>query len=440
VITEAHAALAAMEGAWERSDFLFDRLAPGALLAQPIPLRQPFIFYLGHLPAFSWNHLGGWLRGEAPLDARLDALFARGIDPVGVDAYVPAQPEIWPAESDVRAYRDRARASLRRAVQELDPNAGGTRGERERLVLGTLLEHELMHHETLLYMMQRLPLDQLLRPADLPPYVFDGAARVEPVSIPAGPTTLGRPRTTSDFGWDNEFPEQVVDVPAFVIEGTPVTQGDFLRFVEDGGYARPELWEARDWAWHQRQRIAQPPFWRRVGEDWLCRTLFDEVPLDRAPEWPVSVSWAEASAFARWRGARLPTEAELHRAAYGTPSGTLRAHPWGGAEATPAHGNFGFANWAPTPVGTHPRGASAWGVRDLVGDGWEWTSTPFGPLPGFQAMPNYPGYSADFFDGRHYVMLGASWATDRLLVRRSFRNWFQPNYPYVFSKFRLVVG
>lgn len=435
MISAAPSVLAELEGAWDRSDRIFGLLAPGALAAQPIALRQPFIFYLGHLPAFAWNHLGGWLRGAPPLDPELDALFARGIDPVGVDAYVPSRPEIWPPEADVCAYRERARDALRRAVAAVSPDE-----PRARLVLGTLLEHELMHHETLLYMLQQLPLGQIRRPHDVPAHVFAGGGAVGPMHVAGGPAHLGRARNTPGFAWDNEYPEQVVDVPAFVVQGTPVRQRDVLAFVESGGYAERALWEPGAWAWRERRGLTHPVGWRREADTWLCRTLLDEVPLESALDWPASVSWAEADAFARWRGARLPTEAELQRAAHGTPTGTLRAHPWGDADPSARHGNFGFRRWAPTPVGTHPAGASAWGVHDLVGDGWEWTSTPFGPFPGFEPMPNYPGYSADFFDERHYVMLGASFATDARLVRRSFRNWFQPRYPYVYATFRCVAS
>ncbi len=134
------------------------------------------------------------------------------------------------------------------------------------------------------------------------------------------------------------------------------------------------------------------------------------------------MSWAEAAAYARWRGARLPTEAEWRRAAEGIPR--------------PTAGNVHFRHGSPVPVGSHPEGASAWGVLDLVGNGWEWTSSAFAPFPGFEPMPRYPVYSADFFDGAHFVMLGGSWATDEALLRPSFRNWFQPHYPYVFSQFR----
>jgi formylglycine-generating enzyme required for sulfatase activity len=137
--------------------------------------------------------------------------------------------------------------------------------------------------------------------------------------------------------------------------------------------------------------------------------------------WPVYVSQAEASAYAAWKGRRLMTEPEFHRAAEG---------------ATPGH--VDFAGYDPIPVGSHPLTASRWGVHDLIGNGWEWTSTVFAPFAGFTPMRSYPEYSADFFDGRHFVMKGGSPATAIELTRPSFRNWFRGNYPYVYAKFRTV--
>jgi iron(II)-dependent oxidoreductase len=150
------------------------------------------------------------------------------------------------------------------------------------------------------------------------------------------------------------------------------------------------------------------------------------------------VSHAEAAAFARWKGARLPSEAEFHRAAFGSPAGDERAFPWGNAQPDERHGNFDLRHWDPMPVGSYPGGVSAWGVHDLIGNGWEWTSTIFAPFPGFTPTPAYPRYSADFFDGGHYVMKGASPATAAELVRRSWRNWFRPRYPYPYATFRCV--
>jgi iron(II)-dependent oxidoreductase len=285
-----------------------------------------------------------------------------------------------------------------------------------------------------------VPLAQVRPPAGRPSYVFTGSAPPGVVAVPAGRTVLGAARDSIRFGWDNEFPEQEVDVPTFLIDRTPVRNRDFLEFMDAGGFDRRELWTEDGWEWRRRQDVWHPPFWRPVDGGargrWVYRALFDELPLEDVLDWPVSVSWAAAAAFARWRGARLPTEPELHRAAYGTPAGTLRPFPWGEAAPDGTRGNLDFRHWSPTPVGAYPDGASAWGALELVGNGWEWTSTAFAPLRGFEAMPNYPEYSADFFDGRHYVMLGASWATDARLVRRSFRNWFQPHYPYTFAKFR----
>ena len=164
--------------------------------------------------------------------------------------------------------------------------------------------------------------------------------------------------------------------------------------------------------------------------------MFGTIPLPLS--WPVYVSHAEASAFARWAGRKLPTEAQWHRAAYGAPDGTERAYPWGEAPPEEAHGNFHHQRWDAAPVDAHPAGASAFGVFDLLGNGWEWTSTAFGPLPGFEPFSFYPGYSANFFDGKHFVMKGGSPRTDACMLRRSFRNWFQPHYPYVYATFRCV--
>jgi formylglycine-generating enzyme required for sulfatase activity len=164
--------------------------------------------------------------------------------------------------------------------------------------------------------------------------------------------------------------------------------------------------------------------------------MFEDVDLP--PAWPVYVSHAEAAAYARWQGARLPTEAEYHRAAFGEPSGRERAQPWGAEPPDATRGLFDFVSWSPVAVGRYPAGQSAWGVHDLAGNGWEWTSTVFAPFPGFTPMASYPEYSADFFDGQHLVMKGASPATAAALVRRSFRNWFRPTYPYVYATFRCV--
>jgi gamma-glutamyl hercynylcysteine S-oxide synthase len=320
--------------------------------------------------------------------------------------------------------------------------APGTAGEEAgRDAVFTALEHEAMHQETLLYMWRRLPHRHKQRPADL--RYETGGAPPPPavVRVPAGEATLGARRGDLVFGWDNEFGERVDHVPAFEIDAHSVTNADFLAFVVDRGYDRPDLWSEEAWAWRTRDGIEHPAFWVARDGQWFWQGMFEEIPLPSS--WPVYVSYAEAAAYARWKERRLPTEAEYHRAAFGTPEGYERLLPWSASDSMPLdahHGNFDFQQWEPVPAGSRPQGASAWGVHDLAGNGWEWTASIFEPFPGFAPMATYPEYSADFFDGQHYVLKGASPGTARELVRRSFRNWFRPNYPYVYAKFRTAAA
>ena len=412
-----------LEAAWRRSDAIFSMLDPAAWYERPIALRQPFIFYVGHLPAFGWNQVVRGLLGRPGFDEPLDALFARGIDPVGVDRYEPDSPTLWPKPEAVIAYRDRVRQELRAAFDAVGALEGtDVLADRGR-VWNLVIEHELMHHETLLYMVQQLDRRFVRKPADVPAYRLGSAAAAGRVQVPGGRVTLGAAFDEAPFGWDNEFPAQTEDIAPFAMDTAPVSNGDWLAFMEARGYEHPQLWTVDGWSWKERVGHTHPVFWKRDGRSWRYLTLFDELPLDKVADWPVYVSWVEAAAYARWKGGQLPTEAEVQQAATGVR--------WGERGA----GNYGFQHWAPVPVGSYP--PSAYGVHDLVGNGWEWTRTVFAPFPGFTAWARtYPGYSADFFDGQHYVMVGASWATDEALVRRSFRNWFQPHYPYMFAKFR----
>jgi gamma-glutamyl hercynylcysteine S-oxide synthase len=191
-----------------------------------------------------------------------------------------------------------------------------------------------------------------------------------------------------------------------------------------------------DWGWLQSSGTLHPAFWVQRGNQFFFRTMFDEVPLPL--DWPVYVSHAEASAYARWARKELPTEAQWHRAAYGTHNGAERVYPWGDALPGAGLGNFDFQYWDPTPGAAFPAGSSAFGVADLLGNGWEWTQTVFAPFDGFEPFPFYPGYSANFFDSQHYVLKGGSARTAACLLRRSFRNWFQPRYPYIYTGFRCV--
>ena len=421
-----------------RTDELFAIVREEALYDRPIAERHRVVFYIGHLEAFDWNLLRERLIDAQAFAPEFDRLFSFGIDPV--DGGLPAdQPSDWPSLNEVRGYVDRVR-------QEID--AGLDRGLASPLsrefsadtLLNVAIEHRLMHAETLAYMLHQLPFDRKVAVAPSPVAV-DRPASPGMIAIPAGPATLGLPRCHDHaFGWDNEFEEQTFAVPAFQIDKYEITNGQYLSFLSAGGYTNRKYWSDSDWQWKSEHNISHPVFWIPQNDAWSLRTMFHEIPLP--PDWPVYVSHAEASAYAKWADKSLPTEVQWHRAAYGTPQGAERAFPWGndGGKDAPSlrRGNFDFRNWDPTPVDAFPDGQSAFGVHDLLGNGWEWTSSLFAPLRGFQPFPFYKGYSADFFDGKHYVIKGGSSRTAASMVRRSFRNWFQPHYQYVYAGFRCV--
>ena len=204
---------------------------------------------------------------------------------------------------------------------------------------------------------------------------------------------MGLRRESGVFGWDNEFEQLTAAVPEFAIDRHKVTNGQFLKFLREGGYRDRSLWTPVDWDWMTSSDISHPAFWIRRGDAWNYRSMFEELPLP--PDEPVYVSHAEASAYARWAGKILPTEAQWHRA---LDDGS--------------------------------------GMEGMIATGWEWTSTVFAPFPGFRPMPFYLGYSEPFFDGKHYVLKGGSPQTAPVMLRTSFRNWFQPHYQYVYAGFR----
>ncbi len=371
----------------DQSDKLFRLITPDALYERPVAERHRLIFYLGHLDAFDWNLLARRGMSAPAFHAEFDRLFERGIDPEPGKAPADSARD-WPSEGEVEGYRRQTRAWIDAHLEEMDP-----------WILQMAIEHRHMHAETLAYLMHGLPYDRkiaaecetLLRPRPAP------ANRM--VVIDAGAVTLGQ--TRESFGWDNEHLAHTVPVAEFRMSQFKISNGEYLEFVKAGGPA--------------------PHFWRREGDRWFVRGMFAEMPLPL--DWPVWVTWQQASAYAAWKCLALPTEAQFMLAAQ-------KATP------DPVRDNFDYNRWDPIAVnaGAHENGRPA----QLTGNGWEWTRDLFAPFDGFETHPAYPGYSADFFDGQHYVMKGASPRTARLLTRPSFRNWFRPDYPHMYAGFRLV--
>jgi iron(II)-dependent oxidoreductase len=365
----------------QETDRLFQVISPEALYQRPVSERHRLIFYMGHLEAFDWNILARRDSGEPAFHPEFDKLFERGIDPEPGKAPSDTAAD-WPGRRELEAYNARTRRWVDEHLDRITPS-----------LLQMVVEHRLMHAETLTYLIHNLPDEHKLGPkprVDVRPAPLNSMIR-----IPAGVATLGKP--AEGFGWDNEHLAHDVPVPEFGILKYKVTNGEYLEFVREGG--------------------SPSAFWRREGGEWMWRGMFGLLPLPL--DWPVWVTWNQADAYAKWRGKSLPSEAQWHRAA---------------SKASAPHDNFGFHNWDPVPVNLQPNGSP----QQLTGNGWEWTRDVFAPFPGFKAHPYYPGYSSDFFDGQHYVMKGASPRTAELLTRPTFRNWFRPEYPYMFAGFRLV--
>ena len=385
----------------------------GGVLRKPIPLRHPFVFYDGHLPAFSFIVLHGRALGGGTDDRLLETLFERGIDPGSRRPSANLRRATTGPSATVRAFGrgcdtavDR-RHRPRHARRSANPLLVGAEA------LFNILEHEEMHHETLTYIIHQLPLDAKRGPSIEVRDVMPRRARRRSRSRPAArPSASGA--ATRSVGTTNST-STVVDVPAFGIDAFDVTNGDYLAFVRAGG-APPPFWSERDGQWWLRSRLRRNP-------------AAAELAGLRQPR--------AGRRVRAWAGARLPTEAEYHRAAYGTPAGDERRVSVGRRAAGAAARQLRLPRGSTrSRSAARPPGASAWGVEDLVGNGWEWTSTPFAPFAGFAPMASYPQYSADFFDGRHYVMKGASPVTSTHLIRRSFRNWFFADYPHMYATFR----
>jgi ergothioneine biosynthesis protein EgtB len=422
------------------SDELFAVVKSDSLYERPIPERHRIIFYVGHLEAFDWNLFHERVLGLKSFHPEFDRLFAFGIDPVG-GGLPTDQPSDWPSTAAVQDYVGQIRHTLDEKLTEAlaDSVHPTSDGFPVSTLLNVAIEHRLMHAETLAYMLHQLPLDRKIPQPEAPIAVTTSVVH-RSIEIPAGSVTLGLRRDSGLFGWDNEFEAHTVPVPAFSIDQYKVTNRQYLEFVDAGGYETRAFWgdsdNHEDWNWRSHRGIAHPAFWKRDGNQWMYRTMFGDMPLPL--HWPVYVSQAEAKAYATWAGKSLPTEAEWQRAAYGTPRGDERTYPWGEQAPDSKLGNFDFARWNPVPVNAFPENQSAFGVHGMVGNGWEWTSTSFGPFPGFEPFPFYRGYSADFFDGKHFVMKGGSARTAASMLRPTFRNWFQAHYQYIYTGFRCV--
>jgi iron(II)-dependent oxidoreductase len=422
-------ALSALDTARLRTLALTDCVDEGELTAQHSPLMSPLVWDLAHIG----NQEDIWLvraaAGRPGVRPDLDGVYDAFQHP---RSSRPELPLLRPdqARRYIAQVRDQALHLLGDVPAESDDPLLA-----DRFVLGMIAQHEQQHDETMLATHQLRQGAVALHAPEPPAAPADAARLPREVLIPGGPFTMGT--STDPWALDNERPAHSVDVSAFYLDTTPVTNEAYEAFIADGGYEDPRWWTETGWAHRCGVGLEAPLFWTRDGSGggWSRRRfgVLEPVP---ANEPVVHVSWYEADAYARWAGRRLPTEAEWEKAARHDPSADRsRRYPWGDADPGAEHANLGQRHLRPAPAGAYPEGRSPHGVRQLIGDVWEWTSSDFAPYPGFAAFP-YKEYSEVFFGPEYKVLRGGAFSVDPVVCRGTFRNWDYPIRRQIFSGFR----
>ena len=399
----------ALDDARRRSLGLLEPLSEEDQLAQHSALMSPLVWDLAHVGHYEELWLLRAVARTQPIDPAHDDVY---------DAFRHVRREraklaiLGPGEARRHIAMVRGRVLDVLEKVELDPAVALL---KQGFVYGMVAQHEQQHDETMLATLQlmRSPYPHVATPAQpgRPPPAGE-------VFIPGGPFVMGT--DIDPFAYDNERPAHVVDVAPFFIDTVPVTNRQYLTFVEAGGYDEPRFWSEAGWAHRCTEGLTAPQFWSPAGEgSWSVRRYGREIdlPLDETVQ---HVGWYEADAYARFAGKRLPTEAEWEKAAAG---------------ASPAAANVGQRHFGPAPVGAYPDGASRYGAEQMIGDVWEWTASDFTAYPGFVPFP-YKEYSDVFYGSDYKVLRGGSWATSPLVARVTFRNWDYPIRRQIFAGFR----
>jgi gamma-glutamyl hercynylcysteine S-oxide synthase len=392
------------------------------------PLLSPLVWDLGHIAAFEDLWLCQQAGGIELLREDLADVYDATLTPRarrGDLSYLP--------NDEARAYMDAVRRRALGVLEGADLSPDGDSLNARGFVWDMLVRHEQQHNETMLQALHHADAgvySPRARPLPAPPFEAHGP---DMVSVDGGEFLMGAGE--SGFAYDNERPRHPRELPTFEIDRLPVTNAEFARFVESGGYRHRQWWSDAGWAWREAEGIERPLYWTADGE---VRDFDRTAPLD--PRLPVMhVSWFEADAYARSIGKRLPTEAEWEKAAaWDAASGEPRRFPWGEAAPSDRHANLDQTAFGPARAGAYPAGASPCGALGMLGDAWEWTSSEFRRYPGFEVFP-YPEYSEIFFGDSYKVLRGGSWATRAEVAGTTFRNWDYPQRRQIFCGFRCAA-
>ncbi len=402
------------------------------------PLRHPPIFYLGHPATFYVNKLyvARWFKTR--IDPRMEAMMAVGVDEMSWDDLNAAHYD-WPTVDAVRAYRREVRRRVDAFIRTM-PLELPIRQDSAAWVVLMGIEHERIHLETSSVILRQMPLEDLRREAELSPAerrlwracTAHGPRPDNPwIDVEARTVHLGKRADDQTYGWDNEYGTEEVRLPPFRAARQPVSNGEFLEFVEDGGYLDERLWteEGRGWLGYTQAR--HPRFWRQAAGGWRQRNLLDEIPLPL--DWPVEVNCLEAQAWCAWKqratglAVRLPSEAQWQALRDRIDTDQPR---W---ERAPGNVNLEW-HASSCPVTAFPQGEFC----DVIGNVWQWTRTPIMPFKGFEVHPLYDDFSVPTFDGRHNLIKGGSWISTGNEALASARYAFRRHF-YQHAGFRPVI-
>lgn len=419
---------------WELQDILFKSLVSDHVFyLNPDPLRNPLIFYLGHPAAFFINKLrmAGLLKSH--VNADFERLFAAGVDPETPTELNRVISQIsWPDINAVWEFRTRCFEVILSKIHEADTTlANSFKDPMWALLMG--IEHDRIHFETSSMLLRQLSTELVRRPSGwLYAPSFGEPPSNKMIRVSSTKVILGKSRNFPTFGWDNEYGELSVDVPAFYASKYLVTNREFLEFVEDGGYRESRFWSSESLRWNRSNIPAMPKFWSKRDGEWRYRTVFEEIPMPW--DWPVEVNHHEATAFCKWKGmgTRLLSEPEWNVINGNSGPKTFRYENDNGLCGS--H-NLNLRFGSPTPVHFSSNFPSDLGFFDPMGNVWVWLKDNFQPLPGFQTHRLYEDFSEPFFDDRHSMMLGGSWATTGTGASCFYRLWFRRHF-YQHAGFR----
>lgn len=334
-----------------------------------------------------------------------------------------------PTVKETVRYREHVDEEMRRLLEDPEKVADP---RRFRTLFQLGIEHEMQHQELLVYDIKHLLSDLYETPP--PPELPAPAAVTGMAGIAGGLFEIGH--GGDDFAFDNEKPPHTVCVQDFALDRALVTNGEYLEFIRSGGYRDYRWWFSDAWNAIHREQWEAPLYWERDGERWLIRDFHGLHPAEQKANEPVShVSFFEASAYAKWAGKRLPTEAEWERAAcFDSASGERKRFPWGDQAPHSRLANL-FENqlWGAAPVGSFPSGTTPSGCHQMIGDVWEWTSSDYAPYPGFK--PEFDEYNDKWMVGQK-VLRGGSFATPQPHIRTTYRNFFYPHERWMIAGFR----